>query len=564
MPHSTREIPKEIAAFGERQFKETGALAVEVLRVKSAVMRKYFSKLRGITFLVAVISLDRVRIYFFNAAGIMLVGENVEPNRYGKIRRASKLIAKFEKPKELTPEELRIEATQELRDSLTKEIRRVSRFLATSEPSFPNIFIIKETEDSSIHRFGMQISEDGEFLFEEPALTEKFSEGIISRSAFMTLLDSRTFTSEIPWIVGNGIALAVLKDADHRALLKKWRRMSKDSEALPLVNHIVRHVECYSHQGFIRILSLLRSAPDAFLNDAWKEALSVIHASVQVPIGTEEYHIIQGFCRSLEKPRKLESRRHVLESIHLAPRVICDPTPLDIHLSANIDVESEDAWVEVNYLDGTRSSSFSISESVNSNVNSIEYWLNLEDTYPTSGGLIPHGKDIIRRALSKLGLLTDTDGTFQKRIDFGERQLNANERAVLVRLASGQLEVLSNTLVGSPQVVENLLKTGTIALIPGFNHLGINPDFLVRGKEDQVLEVSKSSCLEATIFGTSTESFAVVSAPNGWKAGFLELASMHGLGVWPILSSDSSRNILRDEQPFPRGNYVMTWSEGPI
>ena len=136
-------VPKEIAAFGERQFKETGAAAVEVLRVKAAVMRKHFKKLKGITFLVAVVSLDRVRVYFFNAAGIMLVGENVVPSIYSKIRRASKLIAKFEKPKELTPEELRIEATQDLRDSLAKSIRRISRSLASGEPPFPDIFITR-------------------------------------------------------------------------------------------------------------------------------------------------------------------------------------------------------------------------------------------------------------------------------------------------------------------------------------------------------------------------------------------------------------------------------------
>jgi hypothetical protein len=185
LPRSAREIPKEIAAFGERQFKETGAAAVEVLRVKAAVMRKHFSKLKGITFLVAVVSLDRVRVYFFNAAGVMLVGENIETSMYGKIRSKSKLITKYEKPKILTPEELRIEATQDLRDSLTKSIRRISRFLATREPTFPDIFITRITPTSSIHSFGMQISVDGEFLFEETALIEKSAEGIIARSAFL-------------------------------------------------------------------------------------------------------------------------------------------------------------------------------------------------------------------------------------------------------------------------------------------------------------------------------------------------------------------------------------------
>ena len=54
MSRSAREIPKTIAAFGEKQFKETGAAAVEVLRVKAAVMRKHFRQLKGIVFLIVL------------------------------------------------------------------------------------------------------------------------------------------------------------------------------------------------------------------------------------------------------------------------------------------------------------------------------------------------------------------------------------------------------------------------------------------------------------------------------------------------------------------------------
>ena len=147
LPRSAREVPKEIAAFGEKQFKETGAAAVEVIRVKAAVMRKHFRELKGITYLVAVVAIDRVRIYFFNAAGVMLVGENVEVSMYQKVRSSSKLIAKFEKPRELTPEEKRIEATQELRDSLAKAIRRVTRVLTTASPTFPDIYVTRTSSE---------------------------------------------------------------------------------------------------------------------------------------------------------------------------------------------------------------------------------------------------------------------------------------------------------------------------------------------------------------------------------------------------------------------------------
>ena len=83
MVRTSRELPKELAEFGQRQFNETGAQSVEVLRVKAAVIRKYWAKLKGIAFLVGVVSLDRVRVYFFSATGVMLVGENVDHDIYG-------------------------------------------------------------------------------------------------------------------------------------------------------------------------------------------------------------------------------------------------------------------------------------------------------------------------------------------------------------------------------------------------------------------------------------------------------------------------------------------------
>ncbi|MFW9893449.1 MAG: hypothetical protein ACFFFO_14675 [Candidatus Thorarchaeota archaeon] len=564
MSRSAREIPKEVAAFGERQFRETGAAAVEVLRVKAAVMRKHFSKLQGITFLVAVVSLDRVRVYFFNSAGIMLVGENIDPSMYGKVRRASKLIAKFEKPRELTPEELRIEATQELRDSLAKSIRRVSRFLATSEPTFPDIFITRHEPTSSIHSFGLQISEDGALLFEENALKEKFAMGVITRSAFLALLEDEIAQNDISSIVGNGIALALLKGTDRKAMLELWKKRGKGTESLPLVNHMIVHQESYSSDGFQRVFSLLKQAlPDTKLND-WVRAFRIIHDSIQVAIGTEDYHTIQGFCKTLEKPRNLVDHRHRLEKIHLAPRVICNPTSLDISLFSSIGKSLRSSWAEVTYAEANELKTFTIGETGDSLLTSIEYWLNIEDVYPSSGGLISHGKDVIRRVLTSLGVSIEPKATFEAKIEFSKKNLKSPELAVLERLSSGKLDVLSNTLIGSPQIVESLFKAGSIVFVPDFNHVGINPDFLVHGKHEKIRKITRSCCLEATVFNTEIDSTAVVSAPGSWKFHLLDSVYSEELSVWPVHSAKSVRKILRDESPLSNAESVFTWTEGPI
>ncbi|MFW9768015.1 MAG: hypothetical protein ACFFF9_03245 [Candidatus Thorarchaeota archaeon] len=564
MAKSSREIPKEIAAFGERQFKETGAAMVEVLRVKTSVMRKHFKKLKGITFLVAVVSLDRIRVYFFNAAGTILVGENVDTKIYSKIRRDSKLIAKFEKPRELTPEELRIEATQDLRDSLAKAIRRISRALATGEPPFPDIFITRTRQISSSHSFGVQLGENSELLFEESAMGDKSAQGIISRAAFLTLLEDKTANFEMANIVGNGMALFLLKESDRKPFLEQWRKKSTNSESIPIMNHIITHAQSYSSSGFSRILSLLRESSQNFSNQEWIRAIDVIHHGTHITLGTEDYHTIRGFCGTLLKPRKLENRRHVMESIHLAPRVICDPTPLGTTLTLSCTESDEKSWLEIEYIQDQKIQRFSVADVNGDAINSIDYWLNLEDVYPSAGGLIPHGKDIIRTALSQLGVSTISPSTFVGRIEFTDRQLNSAELAVLERLASGSLEVLANTLVGSPQVIDSLLKKGQIALWPSFNHIGVNPDFLLQGEHNAIMDIVRSCCLEGTVISTDSEATAVVSAPNSWKNTLIQTMNENGPSLWLVRSISSPRNILRDEQSFSYDETVFTWSEGAI
>jgi hypothetical protein len=563
LPRSAREVPKEIAVFGERQFKETGAAMVEVLRVKAAFMRKHFRQLKGITFLVAVVTRDRVRIYFFNTAGVMLLAENTELSKYKKVRASAKLIVKFETPKELTPEEQRIEATQELRDSLARAMRRVTRFLAATSPTFPDIFVTRTGIDEPKQSFGLQISEDGEYLFEESALKAKWFDGLITRTAFLTHLESGHSRSEIASVVGNGIAVALLKGPGRKAFRDFWLKTSKNTEWFPIVNHLVKHADCYTSDGFVRLSSLLQQIPSSTKIDDWIPSIKIIHDSARVSIGTEEYHVISKFCQTLTKPRKLSSRKHALDAIHLAPRVICDSTPLDTQISLSYGKPSNEDWANVSFLNGSDVNTLKIGLEEGLPLTGIEYWLNLEDVYPTSGGLISHGKSVLQRALATLGISNKLDVTFEASIEFSDVSLAVNEKAVLERLILGQLDVLANTLIGSPQIIDQLLAKGKIVFLPNFSHIGVDMDYLVKGGVDEIRSITRQSSLEATIFKTDTDSVAIISAPSTWRDGLFDSVTRAGISFWPILSTTSQRNLLRSESLFP-DDRLVTWTDGVI
>jgi hypothetical protein len=394
-------------------------------------------------------------------------------------------------------------------------------------------------------------------------MSEKSSKGIISRAAFLTLLENKMAQSEMANIVGNGMALVLLKGPERIAFLDQWRKKSKNSESVRLVNHMITHAQSYSGIGFSRTLSLLQQSSETLTLEEWIPALQVIHDGTHIALGTEEYHTIRGFCETLSKPRKLESRRHKMDSIHLAPRVICDPTPLGNILNLS-STQSANDWLGVSYLRGPETDVFSVTEANGDRIVSIDYWLNIEDVYPSSGGLISQGKDIVRAALIRLGVLTESHATFTGRIELADRQMKSKEIAVLERLSSGSLEVLANTLVGSPQVVESLLKKGQIALWPDFNHIGVSPDFVLQGEYKGLLNIVKSYCLEGTVISTDSEAIAVVSAPTNWKNPLIEAVSKNGISLWPIRSIRSPRNIIRDEEPFSTSESVFTWSEGSI
>ncbi len=563
MSRSSRAIPKAIAAFGEKQFKETGAAAVEVLRVKAAVMRKHFRQLKGIVFLVAVISLDRVRVYFFNSAGVMVIGENLEISIYSKVRKSSKLIAKFEKPKVLTPEELRIEATQDLRDSLGKAIRRVARFLSTKEPTFPDIFVTRSKNEDTMQHFGLQVSPDFEFIFEENILSQKWVDGVLIRVAFLLQLEKDNWANESACSVGNGLALSLLKKPAYNHWTKEWKKQSKGTIWSPAVTHFLEHRETYSSDIFNWFSSVFRKSPSDIEPSSWNRALTEIHNSVVVPIGTSDYHTIDGFCKTLGKPQQLIKRRHLLESIHLAPRVFCDSTSLGHQIAISVVEEvSDDAWASVKFASGSKIQTLTIGNQEDKSIDTIEYWLNLEDIFPSSSGLVSHGLDIVRRALEKMGVSSPPLSTFEARLELRkERVLEKKEIAVLERLQMGNLEIISNTLVGSPHIVKRLLEKECVVFIPDFNHLGIDPDFLLHGSYDDIQRIGQST-LEATIFKCDTEAFGIVSAPTSWRKPLLESAHNSDIEIWPIISMKSKSRLLRDELLFVDRTDVLRWSDG--
>ncbi len=560
MSRSARDVPKEIALFGQRQFRETGASAVEVLRVKASTMRKHFSKLKGIAFLVAVISRDRVRVYFFNSAGNMLIGENIDVEQYGKVRKTSKLVAKFEKPRPLTKEELRIEATEELRQDLSKTLKRIVRFLGRKEPEFPVIFVTRESAIGTSQGFGLFSEDDGALVFEQGILESKWRDGLITRASVLQLLDVDKRNSDFSASIGNAIALASLEGPKRAEWLAIWIKRTKETSYLPIVNHLSKHSDSYSWRGFARILDLVERAPE-LSEDKWRRALSEIHDTIEVSLGTEEQLTIQGFCKSLLKPRRLASKRHILESIHLAPRALCDPSSLGLTLSISEGRSKDEPWLLIEYLEGAEQRLLAITEGNENPLSRIVYSLNLEDIFPKSGGVLSKGNDILSWVLKKIGVKDKRKNTFQASIEFSNKQVNAAENAVLERLISGSLKILSDTLVGSPQRMDSLVKTGSVALLPDFNHAGLCPNLLLQGEYDRLVEAASFS-IESTIFHAGANSYALVTSPSSWRQMVLASASENEVAVWPVIRAKSSRRLIRSEDKFPESSEMLIWSEG--
>jgi hypothetical protein len=567
MSRVSRDVPKEIGAFGEKQFAEAGALAVEVLRVKESALRKYFKQLRGIMFLVSVVNQDRVRIYFFNAAGVMLGAENLEHSAYGPIRNTARLLAKFERPKEPTAEELRMEATEEFRSTLSRAIRKVARALARPDPKFPNIFVTKEKLGSGTQVFGMKIEDDGTLLFEEALSGESWAEGVVLRAGFLLVLGRDHAGHSLGQCAANAIAHTLLKAPQKEQWLDTWRKNTKDENLRPIINHFVKHSDSYGERGFQRVLSLLESIPADAPIGMCVDALRVVHDGYEVPLGTDDYHTVRGLCDSLGNPRKLQTRRHLFESVHLAPRAVCNTLALGKALFLTLDDGASslgNPWLTVKYLDGSKPKRLSISELSSLPITSFEYYLNIEDIVPKPGGIVSQGRDLLRWALASIGIKSDAGLTFEAKLEFRKATLDAGEEAVLERLMEGKLKVLANSLTGSLHRVASLVESAHVLLLPDFNHLGIRPEFLVSGDLERVRIAARDCCLESTILTSDKGAYALVSAPGAWGRRLAERTSEVGLALSPVTGVQSPRGLIRQEDVFPQDPECMMWAESGL
>ncbi|TXT55119.1 MAG: hypothetical protein BAJATHORv1_40028 [Candidatus Thorarchaeota archaeon] len=554
MSRSARQIPQLVAAFGEKQFKETGAEEVEVLRLKASTLRKYFKQLKGALYLVAVISRDRVRVYFFNRAGMMMIGDNLDTDRYEEVRKASKLITKFEKEKPPTEEELRMEATEDLRNMLSKAIRKVARALGESEPDFPRVFVTKEKMDLSQQGFGI-ILDDDSFIIHEAAVRASWAEGIANRIGFLLLLQESKRSLEISQCTGNFVAYRLLKDALRPLWFDIWSKVTKESQWEPLLHHFILHADTYDDHATRLVKTIINKSQGKETLKDWLPLYNKFHSYIQVDLGTADYHTVSGFCSTLKKPRKLSGKRHVLDKIHLAPRAICNPLPIDIELGVSLEnTANQDAWLDILHIDSSETKHLFIDKDVGTPISFLEYYLNLEDIFPKSGGLFSRGMDIVSWVLGD----KRSDLTFSSRIAMEAKTVPTAEKAVLERLIQGDVKILSDSLIGSPQRIDSLFSTGCIVIWPDFQHIGLDHEYLLVGEQEKIRLCVESAALEATIIGTDSVSYGVVSAPGEWGRKIVNLAIEQALCTKHIISANSTRNIVRTEKPFPE--KIFSWA----
>ncbi|TFG11793.1 hypothetical protein EU537_11345 [Candidatus Thorarchaeota archaeon] len=563
MPRRERGISKKLAAFGEKQFEETGASRVEVLRVKASTIRKHFKKLRGIRFLVSVLYLDRVRVYFFSEDGVMLMGDNIEPEHYEDISNKSRLLRKFEKPTPPTELEVRMELTEEFRELLSKSIKRVARYLNESAPEFPDIYLTSENIESSGQSFGTSIDEDGSYLLDQNISKSALAEGIALRISFLSHLDPQKAKSSFIQTLSNSIAYALLNENAKEQWRQRWLKESKETSEAKFVGHFIRHIPVYKDEGFSRILTILKSSPVDTLHTHWEDILILIHDTLQVSLGTGASHTISMFCDELDNACQILQKKHVSPEIHLAPRAICNPIPLgyEICISWNMKPVSNQApWFDLLIAEGSEKKRLTATRGGANPIEEYQYYLNLSDAFPKTTGLGPHGRDIISWALEKLGLSSTREETFAASLSFRDITASPTELAVLERLSTGDLEILANSLVGSRSRITSLIHSGGLIMIPDFNHIGLKPNLLIQGKDETVFEAVRKHALEMTVFKTSSDSFSVISAPSEWRSMLLLALSEYDCSIYPILKHSSAKRWLRDENLFPHLGEIDAWN----
>lgn len=444
-----------------------------------------------------------------------------------------------------------MEATEELRQRISRSLRRASRVLAKTEPDFPNIFVTKRSLETIAQGFGLFHDEEGNLVFEQDSLDSAWGDGIVARASFLQFVDQNLRNTQLVNAIANGFAYAIISENVRDSWRQAWLRVSKDTPVGPIMCHLERHAKSYRWNGFSRLLDFLQIASLDLGIDDTKSVLTTLHESHEVALGHDEHMIIQSFCRSLQKPRQLATKSKVLDVIHLNPRALFDPGPLGIslHLQNDESPEMSDEWLMIRYQDGDALRVLQVGETGDNPLRSLQYRLRLQDIFPKSGGLVSQGRDVIDWILRSIGIETKSDDTFNASISFNDRPCGAAETAVLERLAEGKVQILENTLVGSLQRVETLLTQERITFVPDFNHMGIELDFLIKGAPNDLQQISDYT-LESTIFSFANASYMVSCASGTWRKFLLKAALEKECSVWPIVEAKSKRRLIRSETLF--------------
>ncbi|MEM4735920.1 MAG: hypothetical protein QXS20_09425 [Candidatus Thorarchaeota archaeon] len=554
---SGRTVPRQIAEFGERNFRESDCDSVQVLRLKAVTIRKHFRNLKGVLYLVAVISTDRVRIYPFAENGLLLGGENLTHDEYHGIRRQSQLIVTYERPRPPTQEEVRMQVTQEMQQTMARSVRRVARLLAMGVPEIPPIFIERTRHGVMTQHWGMAFGQDGSILFDQDAVDSSWAEGLALRTSFLLTLEPEKRSITFSQLVANSVAFTLLHDPQRSEWLRVWKSNThRDNLAMQFVSHFIHNALTYEGSGYSRLHRLISQAPAAGPLELWEQPLRIIHDTLEVSFGTEDYETLRDFCNTLSHPHVIREKTVVPTRIHLCPRVVVDPSPLGVILRlqlADNRASDESDWLRAEYISGSDVRLVSVNTASGTPLEYIEYGLNMGDVAPKSGGLLPHGRDMVGWASESLCGRYVPEPMLRSRLSLGVGDVSASDLgAVIERLATGDRSVLLDTLVGSPERVESIISAGLMMMLPDFNHIGVDPNLLLAGEANALQSLVESYSVEWTLLCGRDISAAIVSAPSRWGSAVLSHALDAGISVFPLRRILLGRRLLRTEDLFPR------------
>lgn len=251
----------------------------------------------------------------------------------------------------------------------------------------------------------------------------------------------------------------------------------------------------------------------------------------------------------------LAKREQTMPAIHLAPRVIVNSAALGRDLTVEDDGPgSSDALVDIEYLADKRPHHLLIREGGEHRLEAVTYWLDLRDGMGVSRKRMAENP-LLRVILKRFGRQIDLTPTYETTLTFKQTTLTAQERAVLERLSMGALQILGDSLIGSPEVISSLINKGQLVLLPNFHHVGIYNEYYARGTE--VWPHLRDLVIEASVFSTAECQHAVIAAQPRWNGTLFRTAIDLGIEVSPIITSTSHGGLLRYENVFP--NDVEMW-----